>query len=429
MKKRKRTYKRLTKTILLLLLVIITFLICKNIRRGSKNTFDEIHQMENKEILLNGENYEIDIIYPYFYIENIDNIIMNYLDNLMLKTKEESSLNRLEASYEIFNIDDNKYIVFNITSTLDNDNLYKTFLVNEKEKKINDYDNIFDTVGLKEKILKYFNKKYSTNLYNKVKKMELNDMNLLINNDKLIIYFYELKTSSISYVPRVELSKNDIKDYLKTEIDIEKEYIFKTINYDKVIALTFDDGPSDNTNDILDVLKEYNAHATFFSLGNRMKTYSKVLNRELKEGHEVDSHTYSHKNLTEISKNNILSEINSTNIAFNSTTGKKIYLVRPPYGAYDNNVLNTVNYPLILWNIDTQDWYNRDAKKTAKKAIRKAFDGGIVLMHDLYSSNIEALKIILPELESKGYRFVTINEMADYFDVTLKSGKAYRYIE
>ena len=98
-------------------------------------------------------------------------------------------------------------------------------------------------------------------------------------------------------------------------------------------------------------------------------------------------------------------------------------------GVYDNNVLNTVNYPLILWNIDTQDWYNRDAKKTANKTIKKAFNGGIVLMHDLYSSNVEALKIMLPELESKGYKFVTINEMANYFDVTLKNGKAYRYIE
>ena len=195
------------------------------------------------------------------------------------------------------------------------------------------------------------------------------------------------------------------------------------------MALTFDDGSSDVTGNILDVLKSYDAHATFFALGNRMKTYKLTLQRIVDEGHEVASHTYSHKDLSTLDEKGILNQINTTNVNFNSITGEKIKYVRPPYGSYNSKVLNTVSHPLIMWNIDTKDWDTRDAKKTANTVIKKAFNGGIALMHDLYFSNVEALKIMLPELEAKGYRFVTISEMSEVFGVTLENGKAYRYIE
>lgn len=432
MKKRKRTYKRLTGFLVTVFLLIISITIIKNIFINKNNSINvnklsnSVGKLVTKEINESGDNYSINIKYPFTSKDNIDNKINEFINNLINKSKNEV-MNSLDINYDIYNIDKYNYIVFNISSSIDDDMIYQSYLIDKDN--INNYSNIFDLEKLKEKVLELANKKYSTTIVDNINKLDFNNLNYLINNSEIIIYFYELKTSKISYVPYIKISKKNLKNILKVEYNIDKKYKFKEIIKDKYIALTFDDGPSDNTNAILDVLKEYNAHVTFFSLGNRMKSYKKVINRELREGHLVASHSYSHKDLSSINSESLYNEINSTNIAFNSITGKNITLLRPPYGNYNNRVLNAANVPLILWNIDTKDWYTLDGTKTGNTVIKKAFNGGIALMHDLYASNIEALKIMLPELEAKGYNFVTVEELADNFNVKLKKGEAYRYIE
>lgn len=423
---RKLNVKKLVYFIISIILMLSFIILISNNKK--ELTASVFKKTENKQITTIDNNHEVNINYPMFYNEETDNVILEYINNLNDINNKQSSPTSLQIDYKIYNIDNYKYLLFDIVSSVDDDMVYKSYLL-DQDNNIASYDNIFDLDKLKNKIIDYSNKKYASTIVKKIEESDINNLNYLINNDELIIYFYELKTSSMSYVPFIKILKKNLKDILKVEYDIDKSYTFKTVKKDKYIALTFDDGPSDYTKYILDVLKEYNAHVTFFSLGNRMSTYSKILNREIEEGHLVASHTYSHKDLTSLSVSKMLEEINSTNIAFNKATGKKITLVRPPYGNYDKTVLSNVSYPLILWNIDTKDWSNRNAKKTSNIMLKKAFNGGIALMHDLYESNVEALKIALPELEARGYNFVTIEEMSNKFNVTLKKGNAYRYIE
>lgn len=428
---KKKTYKKIMRLLLVLFSLVLLLLLCYILfptKEKNENIEPVIKKgLEDKEIVLENENYKINIDYPLYNVENIDKVIDEYLDLRINEITESELINSLNIDYEIFKIDEFDYLVFDIQSSLDENLKYKTFLINKKD--VVSYENVIDIEKVKEKVINYLDVKYSESLVGNINNLDFNYVNYLFNNEGVKLYFNEVKTSSISYVPNVFISKENLKNILKYEYDINKEYVFKEVVKDKLMALTFDDGPSDATGDILDVLKSYDAHATFFALGNRMKTYKVTLQRIVDEGHEVASHTYSHKDLSTLDEKGILNQINTTNVNFNSITGEKIKYVRPPYGSYNSKVLNTVSHPLIMWNIDTKDWDTRDAKKTANTVIKKAFNGGIALMHDLYSSNVEALKIMLPELEAKGYRFVTISEMSEEFGVTLENGKAYRYIE
>lgn len=428
---KKKTYKKIMRLLLVLFSLVLLLLLCYILfptKEKNENIEPVIKKgLEDKEIVLENENYKINIDYPLYNVENIDKVIDEYLDLRINEITESELINSLNIDYEIFKIDEFDYLVFDIQSSLDENLKYKTFLINKKD--VVSYENVIDIEKVKEKVINYLDVKYSESLVGNINNLDFNYVNYLFNNEGVKLYFNEVKTSSISYVPNVFISKENLKNILKYEYDINKEYVFKEVVKDKLMALTFDDGPSDATGNILDVLKSYDAHATFFALGNRMKTYKVTLQRIVDEGHEVASHTYSHKDLSTLDEKGILNQINTTNVNFNSITGEKIKYVRPPYGSYNSKVLNTVSHPLIMWNIDTKDWDTRDAKKTANTVIKKAFNGGIALMHDLYSSNVEALKIMLPELEAKGYRFVTISEMSEEFGVTLENGKAYRYIE
>ncbi len=195
-----------------------------------------------------------------------------------------------------------------------------------------------------------------------------------------------------------------------------------------MVALTFDDGPSKKTTRILDVLEQHGARATFFVVGTQLEAYPEITQRAAAMGCEIGNHTYSHQNLTEISVDEIRTQIDSVNELVKQTTGRDIVLVRPPYGAgiKDETVTSTVEYPLIMWTIDTLDWSTRDTDSTLE-AIRKDIrDGSIVLMHDLYDPTAAAVEIIVPELVGQGYQLVTVSELFTAKEISLVPGKYYR---
>ena len=146
-------------------------------------------------------------------------------------------------------------------------------------------------------------------------------------------------------------------------------------------------------------------------------------------GNEVGNHTYNHKYLTKLDKEGIDFQINVTNERFNEITGKNISLVRPPYGSYSKTVESLINYPLILWDVDTEDWKIYEVPIIISNVLNNVSDGNIVLMHDVYDRTAEALKTILPELYVRGYRVVTISKLAEIKKVTLQPGIAYRNIK
>ena len=201
---------------------------------------------------------------------------------------------------------------------------------------------------------------------------------------------------------------------------------------DKVIAITFDDGPSTaNTNAILDLLEQYNAKATFFVCGERLNSSTQsILKRTITLGCEIGNHTVSHKYLTQISEEEILKEIQDTNkkISQYSGTDYKCIFYRPPGGFINRIVMDTlynngISMYSIMWSSDSLDWqyqsrYNK-GEISRDEAVQGAFDtivkettdGTVILMHDIHGITVDVLKLVLEKYTAEGYTFVTVSEL------------------
>ena len=144
-----------------------------------------------------------------------------------------------------------------------------------------------------------------------------------------------------------------------------------------------------------------------------------------KSGNEVGSHTYDHLNIKRAAYDKVNENLSKTDNLYNSITGDHIKLLRPPYGAYSKENLETINNYFILWDLDTEDWRYRNVKHIVNYIKENVHDGAIILMHELYESSYESLKIILPWLYANGYQVVSVSELAKIKGKTLETGKAY----
>lgn len=201
---------------------------------------------------------------------------------------------------------------------------------------------------------------------------------------------------------------------------------------DKYIAITFDDGPTGNkdglTERLLDGLLERNVHATFFLCGYRVKDFNSMMDRYLSEGHEVGNHTMDHVIMTKDVSDGGYQQVKSNNKLIKSYIGQKPTLMRPCGGAYNDLVkqkMKKLGMPMILWNLDTMDWRDRDADTVRDRIINEAQDGSIVLEHDLYETTVDGVLEAIDTLQDEGYAFVTVSELAEIKGVTLKPGRVY----
>lgn len=184
------------------------------------------------------------------------------------------------------------------------------------------------------------------------------------------------------------------------------------------IALTFDDGPDDKvTNEILDILNEYDIKATFFVIGKNCDENMPTLKRIFDEGHEIGNHTYSHPHLSKISAKKLSEEIIKTEEIIFSVTNTKPKLFRPPEGVYSSVVEKVsveLGYVAVLWSVDTLDWAVPKADKIADAVLNSTTAGEIILCHDYVagkSNTPEALRIFIPKLLDQGYEFVTVSDL------------------
>jgi polysaccharide deacetylase family sporulation protein PdaB len=190
---------------------------------------------------------------------------------------------------------------------------------------------------------------------------------------------------------------------------------------EKVVALTFDDGPHPvYTTEILDLLNEYNIKATFFVLGKFAEQYPDIIKRQAEEQHEIGNHTYSHININKVSREKFEEEFDKTQKVISSLTGIESKVFRPPYGSCNEKtmkIVNTQECNVVLWSYrqDSKDWSNPDVDKIIDTTLSNVENGDIILFHDYVyydkSNTVEALKVIIPELISRGYNFVTISEL------------------
>lgn len=196
----------------------------------------------------------------------------------------------------------------------------------------------------------------------------------------------------------------------------------------KYVALTFDDGPSGFTKEIVSLLKEYNYNATFFILGNKLNIdYKEILQESLKNGNEIGIHGFSHKSFTRLKMSELEDEINKSKKYVYNLTGYTPILVRPPYGNINNSIRKFGYGPYILWNNDTLDWKLRDAKKIYNRLANSIEENNIILMHDTYLTTYKALELILPYLKENNYKVVTVSKLFAINGKTLENTKSYRY--
>lgn len=214
------------------------------------------------------------------------------------------------------------------------------------------------------------------------------------------------------------------------------QIIWEINTEEKVIALTFDDGPHrKHTTEILDLLKKHEAKATFFIVGANAEKNPDVVLRMYEEGHELANHTYSHKTRMNVSQ--LIQELKKTDEVIYSITGQSSKLFRPVEGQYTDEIVQAVSregYKLVMWSwhLDTLDWKNPGVDKIVGFVLNGAKEGNVVLFHDGGGNRrqtVEALEKILPALEKQGYTFVTISDMMKINEKNNKGNTEDRQIE
>lgn len=237
----------------------------------------------------------------------------------------------------------------------------------------------------------------------------------------------ELKLSKITEkgVEIDVLGKKINYKYDDTSFVMKNENIKTLLKYEKInveereldpnkpmIALTFDDGPNPgNADKILAALEKVGGRATFFQLGSLMEQYPETVRKIVESGSEVASHSYKHDLLTNEPLEDAVADVQSVNDIFFSITGNEIKLLRPPYGSYSKEIEEAITEKIVLWNVDTRDWESRNTQKTIETTKKYAYDGAIVLLHEIYSSTASAAEELINYYHEQGYQLVTVSEL------------------
>lgn len=205
----------------------------------------------------------------------------------------------------------------------------------------------------------------------------------------------------------------------------------RAVEEEKLVALTFDDGPSGRfTRKLLEGLEERGVKATFLLCGYRMEQDPELTQRIFSEGHEIGIHGYSHKSMQNMCRGDVTEEIKKSLALV--PDGCEVAFLRSPGGLGGKCVQNAaaeLGLAVLSWSVDPKDWATHDAQAIEKEVISHVRDGDVILLHDMSDSSVEAALVIVDELQDQGFRFVTASELAQAKKVTLVPGKKYTRFE
>ncbi len=190
----------------------------------------------------------------------------------------------------------------------------------------------------------------------------------------------------------------------------------------KVCSISFDAAwGNEQTEGLLDTLDEYKVKTTFFLVGDWAKKYPDSVKEIAKRGHDVGNHSATHAHMTQLSSEGMLTELETCNNRIKKLTKKRPTLFRPPYGDYDNNVVNTVkslDMYCIQWNIDSLDWKDPSVDQIVQNCTSKLEPGSIILLHNGAKNTPEALPKVIEAIRAKGYKIVPISKILPKGDYT-----------
>ncbi len=418
------------KFLIVCLMVIVMFSIYK------------IHKIEVEEQKREeGKYYKINVLIPKTDNRKLNREIYNLVEANKAKVIDKAQSDKPKDKYEL---------IINYTKTVYRDvlfvniNIYKFLGKNYEREDLSfyylgevklDVSYFFQRDYLKE--LSSISKKYlqeknlsEESINNLTLPNEKNFHNFYFNNFGLNIFFNTATTNELITIPYEEINHILKEKFQSITIHENTIPIIKNItdvsNYKdkKLIALTFDDGPSSNTIKLLDGLKKTNSKVTFFLLGTKVYQYRDVIKRMYSESHQLGNHTYHHLNLRYLSKEKALEEINYTNNAIYTVTGHFPTVFRPPYGIISDEVKKEISQKVILWNVDFRDWRYKSSKRVFNQIVKNAKDGNIIVLHDTYKTTVDGVLLAVDKLVKEGYRFVTIDELISIREIELENDKS-----
>lgn len=393
----------------------VFFLIICLLISGCENEPEILTEIENKDAL-------VSINYPITEVSALDEAISSYINKVRaeFKNSDYDGKPELNISYTYKEVNDEVINVSILTEIVTDKTVskIKTFTYNKKSEKFLTMEDIVDDLD----VLDYDIKKELLSKYQDADMDYLSNVSydfFTMDDENLTIYFNPTQLKDTND----ELVYLDIPlDSLNLLIDVDREentntYLnFKknTINEeDKVVALTFDDGPSKYTKDILDILKKYDACGTFFLIGNKVSFYGEVLREMLSEGNEIGNHSYDHKYLTRLSEEEVKDEISKTQDEIKRVTGYTPTLFRPTYGGYNNTLKSYIDLTFVLWDVDSRDWSVKSTEGIMSNVFKDVKSGSIILFHDNHEYSVNALPSVIKELKKQGYKFVTVSELLE----------------
>lgn len=198
-----------------------------------------------------------------------------------------------------------------------------------------------------------------------------------------------------------------------------------TLEGQKAIALTFDDGPGEYTSTLIEGLNERGAKATFFMVGSCVEQYPDVLPQMVNGGHQLGNHTYNHTDITTVTHQEMSDQIAKTDTAVYQACGQLPTAFRPPYGSYNAETNKAINKTITMWSVDTVDWNLKSSNAVKDAIVSQCKDGDIILMHDIYKNTVDGALAAIDELQNKGFVFVTVDELLGRYGYDIEKGKAH----
>lgn len=369
----------------------------KEIKKGKKTYFyfsplkknSDFYQNNLPMSLYQNENDQKELI-----------IIKPYLTNTPLRGIKKVSIHKVVYQEGIFSLKKKS------------DKIISHYHVKEDYSPLNLGDVISGDLNVLKSIIKEVDSSFSTDHIESQKRTELKG----ILTDGLAFADQELIINQKIHLPYQKLydiiNATYLSETLKNDYDHYMAQKKKQLEGQKQVALTFDDGPDPRTTpQVLDMLKKYHAKATFFMLGGKISGNESLVKRIADEGNEVGNHSFDHSNFTKLSHEQIVSQIESTNSLIEKACGKKPFYFRPPYGATDERVKQAVGMSQLLWTVDTKDWENHNTAAIMTNIKNQLRPNGIILMHDIHQTSVNALPTVLDYLVNQGYHFVTVSQL------------------
>ncbi len=199
--------------------------------------------------------------------------------------------------------------------------------------------------------------------------------------------------------------------------------VYRVDTQEKQVAISFDAAwGADKTKQIMQVLEEYNAGATFFLVGFWVDKYPEMVKAIDEAGFEIGTHSNTHPDMAKISQENIAKELDISSEKIKAITGKEVSLFRPPYGSYNNDLINACsqrNLIPIQWDVDSLDWKGLSAVDITSRVVDKVQNGSIILMHNNADNVVDAVKMVLERLTNEGYKVTSVGDLVYHSDYTI----------